>query len=313
MFSVLYIFLVVALLFGILLFTWSRQDRRYQSNDSVASAYDDWTNDRLLERLWGDHIHLGFYENPIFEKDFRKAKVDLVHELVAWCGFDKLPKGSRILDVGCGIGGSARILARDYGFEVLGISISPAQVKRAVELTPQNLTCDFQVMDALALELDNNSFDGVWSVEAGPHMPDKQKYADELLRVLRPGGFLAVADWNSRDTLEGSMNSLEKLIVRQLLNQWAHPAFSSINGFRANLLRSSFCQGYIETADWTAATLPSWMESIWEGFRRPEAILGLGPKALFQGLREIPTILMMRWAFARGLMKFGVFRMSSCS
>jgi demethylmenaquinone methyltransferase/2-methoxy-6-polyprenyl-1,4-benzoquinol methylase len=43
-------------------------------------------------------------------------------------------------------------------------------------------------MDALALELPEQHYDGVWSVEAGPHMPDKQRYADELLRVLRPGG-----------------------------------------------------------------------------------------------------------------------------
>ena len=34
----------------------------------------------------------------------------------------------------------------------------------------------------------DQSFDAVWSVEAGPHMPDKQRYADELLRVLKPGG-----------------------------------------------------------------------------------------------------------------------------
>ena len=51
-------------------------------------------------------------------------------------------------------------------------------------------------MDALDLQLSRPEFDAVWSVEAGPHMPDKQRYADELLRVLKPGGTLAVADWN---------------------------------------------------------------------------------------------------------------------
>ena len=40
-----------------------------------------------------------------------RLKVQFVHELVKWSGLDKLPKGSRILDVGCGIGGSSRILA----------------------------------------------------------------------------------------------------------------------------------------------------------------------------------------------------------
>ena len=84
-----------------------RKSRKYESVNSVASSYDSWTNDRLLENLWGDHIHLGFYEKPGIKKDFRKAKVDFVHELVRWSGLNKLPKGSRVLDVGCGIGGSA--------------------------------------------------------------------------------------------------------------------------------------------------------------------------------------------------------------
>ena len=69
--------------------------------------------------------------------DFRQAKEAFVHELVRWSGLDQLPRGSRVLDVGCGIGGSARILARDYGFDVLGVSISPAQIRRATELTPE--------------------------------------------------------------------------------------------------------------------------------------------------------------------------------
>ena len=115
--------------------TWLRKSRKYESVNSVASSYDSWTNDRLLENLWGEHIHLGFYEKPRLKKDFRKAKIDFVHELVHWSGMNKLPQGSRVLDVGCGIGGSARILSNDYGFDVVGISISQEQIKRANELT----------------------------------------------------------------------------------------------------------------------------------------------------------------------------------
>ena len=139
---------------------------RYISSGTVASAYDAWTQDKLLERLWGEHIHLGFYHSGEKNIDFRKAKVKFVHELVKWSGLDKLPKGSRVLDVGCGIGGSSRILAEYYGFNVTGITISPAQVKRARELTPNGLNCHFQVMDALDLKFEDGSFDAVWSVEA---------------------------------------------------------------------------------------------------------------------------------------------------
>ena len=289
---------------------WLKRDRHYESSESVAAAYDAWTDDRLLERLWGEHVHLGYYGNPPRPRDFRKAKETFVHALVKWSGLDQLPPGSRVLDVGCGIGGSARILARDYGFDVLGISISPAQVRRATDLTPSGLSCRFEVMDALDITCPDQSFDAVWSVEAGPHMPDKQRYADELLRMVRPGGLLAVADWNRRDPEDGAMNRNERWVMRQLLNQWAHPEFASIKGFRQNLDNSVHNRGEIVTGDWTQATLPSWIDSIIEGVRRPWAVLSLGPKALLQGLRETPTLLLMRWAFATGLMQFGVFRLT---
>jgi MPBQ/MSBQ methyltransferase len=169
-------------------------------------------------------------------------------------------------------------------------------------------------MDALALELPNQSFDAVWSVEAGPHMPDKQRYADELLRVLKPGGLLAVADWNRRDPAVQPLNRLERWVMHQLLVQWAHPEFASIPGFRRNLEQSRWGDGQnhtqlqVETADWSHETLPSWIDSILEGLRRPAAVLGLGPRAVVMGLRETPTLLLMHWGFATGMMQFGVFR-----
>ncbi|MFM8966423.1 MAG: methyltransferase domain-containing protein [Vulcanococcus sp.] len=299
--------LAVALLLG--LAVWSWRDRAFHSTASVAEAYDRWTDDQLLERLWGEHVHLGHYGSPPAARDFRQAKEAFVHELVRWSGLDQLPRGSRVLDVGCGIGGSARILARDYGFDVLGISISPGQIQRAQDLTPSDLSCRFAVMDALDLQLPSESFDAVWSVEAGPHMPDKQLYADELLRVLKPHGLLAVADWNRRDPSVKPLNRLERWVMHQLLVQWAHPEFASIPGFRNNLEASRWAQGLeVSTGDWSAETLPSWIDSILEGVRRPAAVLGLGPKAVLMGLRETPTLLLMHWGFATGMMQFGVFR-----
>ena len=287
---------------------WRITHRKYISSDTVASAYDAWTQDRLLERLWGEHIHLGFYPLGKSNIDFRKAKVQFVHELVKWSGLDKLPKGSRILDVGCGIGGSSRILAKFYGFNVTGITISPAQVKRARELTSSELNCNFQVMDALDLKFEDGSFDAVWSVEAGAHINDKIKFADEMLRTLRPGGYLALADRNSRDLNADPPSIFENLVLIQLLVQWVHPNFISINEF-GNILRSNKnSAGRVVSENWNIYTNPSWYDSIFEGIRRPLTILSLGPLAILKSFREIPTILLMDWAFRKGLMEFGVYK-----
>ena len=127
--------------------------------------------------------------------------------------------------------------------------------------------------------------------------------------MLRPGGRLAVADWNRRDPADGPLTPLETWVMRQLLEQWAHPEFASIPSLSANLRTSPWNGGLeVETADWTVATVPSWRDSILEGVRRPIAVLGLGPGAVLQGLRETPTLLLMDWAFRHGLMQFGVFR-----
>ena len=69
--------------------------RRYQSSDSVANSYDQWTEDGILEFYWGEHIHLGHYGTPPKNKDFLQAKADFVHEMVSWGGLNKLPQGTR--------------------------------------------------------------------------------------------------------------------------------------------------------------------------------------------------------------------------
>ncbi len=281
--------------------------RKYISSGTLASAYDLSTQDKLLERLWGEHIHLGFYP-PNKNIDFREAKVQFVHELVGWSGLDKLPRGSRVLDVGCGIGGSSRILANYYGFNVTGITISPAQVKRAKELTPSKCKCNFKVMDALNLKFEEGSFDGVWSVEAGAHMNNKTKFADQMLRTLRPAGYLALADWNSRDLKKRPPSILEKIILKQLLEQWIHPKFTSINDFSNILINNKNSSGQVIASNWNSFTNPSWLDSIFEGITRPNVILSSGPRAIVKYIREIPKILLMDWAFKKGLMEFGVYK-----
>ena len=281
---------------------------KFISSRTNELLYSTSTQYKLLERVWGEHMHLGYYSQNKNSIDLREAKVKLVHELVRWSGLDKLPPGSRILDVGCGIGGSSRILAKYYGFNVSGITICPAQVKRALELTPSELNCDFQVMDALDLKFEDGAFDGIWSVEAGIHMQDKIKFADEMLRTLRPGGFLVVADWNSRDYEKTPPSLFDKVILNKLLEQWVCPNLISINEFRDILHKNKNSSGKIMSQNWNLYTNPTWSDSIMEVIRRPNAILSLGLVLLLKSIREIPRILILNLAFKKGLMKFGVFK-----
>ena len=299
-------FVILLLVIGVLIYLIT--PRSYESSDTVATSYDEWTQDGILEFYWGEHIHLGHYGSPLRKKDFLTAKSDFVHEMVKWGGLDKLPRGTKVLDVGCGIGGSTRILAKDYGFLAPGVTISPKQVQRATELTPEGVTAKFQVDDALALSFPDNSFDVVWSIEAGPHMPDKAKYAQEMVRVLKPGGILVVADWNQRDDRQKPLNFWEKPVMKQLLDQWSHPSFSSIEGFSEQIAETGMIEGEVETADWTQETLPSWMESIWQGIVRPQGIIKFGLSGFIKSLREVPTMLLMRIGFGNGLCRFGMFR-----
>ncbi|WP_232309030.1 methyltransferase domain-containing protein [Picosynechococcus sp. PCC 73109] len=299
-------FLLLLLFVGLAIYLFTA--RKYQSSTSVAQSYDDWTQDGILEFYWGEHIHLGHYGSPPRRKDFLQSKHDFVHEMIRWGGLDCLPPGTTVLDVGCGIGGSSRILARDYGFKVVGITISPQQVKRAQELTPPHIQARFQVDDALNLSFSDGSFDVVWSVEAGPHMPDKARYAQEMLRVLKPGGILVVADWNQRDDRRKPLNWWERPVMRQLLDQWSHPAFSSIEGFSEQLEATGLVAGKVAVDDWTRETLPAWLDSIWQGIVRPEGLLKFGVVGFIKSLREVPTFLLMRLAFGAGLCRFGMFR-----
>lgn len=282
--------------------------RRYSSADSVANSYDEWTQDGILEFYWGEHIHLGHYGSPPRQKDFRAAKYDFVHEMVKWGGLDRCAPRTTLLDVGCGIGGSSRLLAKDYGFDVTAVTISPGQVARAQQLTPEGLSAKFMVDDAMALSFPDESFDVVWSVEAGPHMPDKAVFAKELLRVLKPGGILVVADWNQRDDRHRPLNGWEKPVMRQLLDQWSHPEFSSIEGFSELLEATGLVKGSVDTADWSRETLPSWIDSIWQGIIRPQGLVKFGPAGFIKSVREVPTLLLMRLAFGKGLCRFGMFR-----
>lgn len=96
-----------------------------------------------------------------------------------------------ILDVGCGIGGSTRRLAHETGCCVTGIDLSDEYIDTAQRLTQllnMQERVKFHATSALALPFDDNSFDGVWSLQMNMNVEDKLSWLKETYRVLKPGG-----------------------------------------------------------------------------------------------------------------------------
>lgn len=95
--------------------------RTYDNN--VGDEYDAWTEEGILEYYWGEHIHLGYYTEEERAKgwwkaDFKAAKLRFTQEMFK---FSRSVQPKRILDVGCGFGGSSRWLAAQFpDAEVVG-------------------------------------------------------------------------------------------------------------------------------------------------------------------------------------------------
>jgi len=205
-----------------------RPSRTY-SEDSVAREYDAWTQDGILEYYWGEHIHLGYYNEEEMavgykKKDFIQAKYDFIDEMMKLGGIDPaVDSGAKVLDVGCGFGGTSRYLADKLGpkADVTGITLSPNQVKRGTELAEERglSNAKFTVMNALEMDFPDNSFDIVWACESGEHMPDKEAYINEMMRVLKPGGKFVMATWCQRDDREVTFDKKDKRDLRFLYEE----------------------------------------------------------------------------------------------
>ncbi|HEX5612585.1 MAG TPA: methyltransferase domain-containing protein [Burkholderiales bacterium] len=103
----------------------------------------------------------------------------------------------RLLDVGSGIGGPARYLARRFGCRVSGIDLTPEFCEVARELTRAlglEDRVEFHVGDALAMPFADASFDGAYSMNVSMNIADKPALYREIQRVLKPGGWLVLSE-----------------------------------------------------------------------------------------------------------------------
>jgi ubiquinone/menaquinone biosynthesis C-methylase UbiE len=115
-------------------------------------------------------------------------------ELAAMAGIDA---GTRVLDVGSGIGGPSRHLAESFGCEVVGIDLTEEYCRIAEALTARTGLSDkvtYKAADALNMPLQGASFDVVWTQHVAMNIADRPRLYSEMHRVLKPGGRLALYD-----------------------------------------------------------------------------------------------------------------------
>jgi len=290
-----------------------RPSRTY-GDGTVAKEYDAWTQDGILEYYWGEHIHLGYYTKEEMEagykkKNFIQAKYDFVDEMMKLGGISvDVDDGAKVLDVGCGVGGTSRYLAKKMpNAEVTGITLSPNQVKRATELAEeQNVpNAKFTVMNALEMDFPDNSFDIVWACESGEHMPDKEAYINEMMRVLKPGGKYVMATWCQRDDRQVPFDEKDKRDLKFLYEEWTHPYFISIEKY-VELIDATGVMNEVTTADWVDETIASWRHSVWVGIYDPRGFI-FKPTKYLKCARDAYCLERMHRAFDRGLMQYGMF------
>lgn len=115
----------------------------------------------------------------------------------ALCDRLGITSGTEVLDIGCGIGGTARLLASTHRCRVTGVDLVPDFVDVARSLTGWTGLSDlvsFEVASALELPLEDGSFDAATQLHVGMNIEDKGRLFAEMGRVLRPGGKLGVYD-----------------------------------------------------------------------------------------------------------------------
>ena len=105
--------------------------------------------------------------------------------------------GEAVLDIGCGIGGPARWIAHCFGCQVTGIDLTAAFCRAAEILNGETgMAGKVKIFEAsaLALPFEPASFDRAYSQNVAMNIADKPRFYREALRVLRPGGVLALAN-----------------------------------------------------------------------------------------------------------------------
>jgi tocopherol O-methyltransferase len=274
------------------------QEGMIEDHFSVEAVRDHYDRLSVFYRaLWGDHIHHGYWEDG---ESTARAQVKLVERLAARA---RIPRGSHVLDVGCGVGGPAIWLARNLQCSVLGLTISPVQARMAAEkLISVGLDSHvrFEVEDANCLSFNAETFDVVWVIECSEHLADKPRFIETCSRMLRPGGVLALCAWLTADPCARPEHAqLVAAVCRGMLC----PQLASMRDYTSWMRESGFTR--IEAEDVTRQVKETWARCA-ALVSRPEVktLLRVSDERTRRFVETFPAI---RRAYAEGAMAYGMF------
>jgi tocopherol O-methyltransferase len=263
--------------------------------DHIRKHYDRLS---FLYRLfWGEHLHHGYWEN---NESVQRAQIQLMERLAERAG---VARGARVLDIGCGLGGSALWLADQFDCKVTGITISPVQARMAASKAKSRGLAhrvQFQVHDANQWQGEPDSVDLIWIMESSEHFRDKAGFFDGCARALKPGGVLAVCAWLRRD---GPLREEEQSLVDTIAEAMLSASLGSLSDYQA-WMRDA---GLMVTA---AEDITRHVEPTWSHCSR----IGDNPAVrFFLRFTDVPTqrfvrsFPLMKQAYAQGAMAFGLF------
>lgn len=212
------------------------KDTKQARDTSVSAFYADLTD--WLTKITGDlrTIHFGLWGGTGIETE-ADAQMRSIHVLVEGCS---LGPGKRVLDAGCGLGGPAVALAKEYGVRITGLTNCEPHVAVATEFAARHGVdhlAEFRHGDFMDMPFPDASFDVVINQESFCYAPDKLAYLQGVSRVLKPTGHWRMTD----PVLSGKpMSETEQEILVNVQRGHRTPPFARLSEVMATLEQAGF-------------------------------------------------------------------------
>lgn len=154
------------------------------------------------------------------------------------------------------------------------------------------------------MPFEESSFDLVWSLESGEHMPDKAKFINELMRVAAPGGRIILVTWCHRDLQPGetSLTKKEERILKKINRAYYLPKWCSVDDYVTLLEKEGAVD--IRREDWSYIIAPFW-KAVIQSSLNVKSVWGL-LRSGFSTMRGAYAMLLMLRGFDSGVIKFGL-------